>query len=213
MRAKPVVFPPPNCVLKPKQKTTSAVVLYRRPSFSRISVFGTVDRPGWRTSTTCKIEQKVWVCMFVRMSVYVQTLVQVCLYIHYAYVLNAWVQQCFYIHVSIHVCIYLSMSPGVWVFCMVQMRAGLFSDPWFPFPKRLDVTCWINKARMNGGSSPTEYQATQYEAEPKTLVIGKVMEDATLWRGGGGRHLWGWCLCTSKLVKLNICALTFTMLQ
>src|SRR6218665_1060476 len=98
MRAKPVVFPPPNCVLKPKQKTTSAVVLYRRPSFSR-------------------------------MSVYVQTLVQVCLYIHYTYVLNAWVQQCFYIHVSIHVCIYLSMSPGVWVFCMVQMRAGLFSDP------------------------------------------------------------------------------------
>ena len=52
IRAKPVLLPPPKAVLKPKQKITSAVVLYTLASFSRISAFETFGLPGWRTSTT-----------------------------------------------------------------------------------------------------------------------------------------------------------------
>lgn len=52
--AKPVVLPPPNCVLKPNTNTTSGVVLYILASFSLISVLGTVALPGCRTSTTYK---------------------------------------------------------------------------------------------------------------------------------------------------------------
>jgi len=54
MRAKPVVLPPPKFVRKPKQKTTSEVVLYIFASLSLTSVFGTVGRPGCRISTTWK---------------------------------------------------------------------------------------------------------------------------------------------------------------
>lgn len=50
--AKPVLLPPPNCVRKPKQKIRSGVVLYLDDNFSRISVLGTVARPGCMTSTT-----------------------------------------------------------------------------------------------------------------------------------------------------------------
>ena len=52
IRAKPVLLPPPKAVLKPKQKITSAVVLYTLANFSRISAFETFGLPGWRTSTT-----------------------------------------------------------------------------------------------------------------------------------------------------------------
>ena len=54
IRAKPVLLPPPKAVLNPKQKITSAVVLYTLASFSRISAFETFGLPGWRTSTTYK---------------------------------------------------------------------------------------------------------------------------------------------------------------
>lgn len=57
--AKPVVFPPPNCVLKPNTNTTSGVVLYILASFSLISVLGTVALPGCRTSTTYR-EDRNW---------------------------------------------------------------------------------------------------------------------------------------------------------
>ena len=52
MRANPVLRPPPNWVLNPKQKITSGVVLYIFASFSRSSVFGMLARPGWIISTT-----------------------------------------------------------------------------------------------------------------------------------------------------------------
>ena len=45
-------LPPPYAVRKPKQTTTSGVVLYILASASRSSLLGTLGRPGWSTSTT-----------------------------------------------------------------------------------------------------------------------------------------------------------------
>ena len=52
MRAKPVLRPPPKCVLKPKVTTRDLSVLYIVASFSARSALETFARDGWRTSTT-----------------------------------------------------------------------------------------------------------------------------------------------------------------
>lgn len=50
MRAKPVVFAPPNATFMPKTKTFSLLHLYMLAIFSQRSTFATEGMLGWMTS-------------------------------------------------------------------------------------------------------------------------------------------------------------------